>query len=93
MEVQVGIKSMTGPKEIFIYPNPTTGLITVSLKEPFDTDYLIDIYNTSGHSLQSISKNKSEQDFYINLSNYPQGIYIVRFRSKNEIYYYKVIKK
>lgn len=92
LDPQVGIGSVTVPEEIIIYPNPTTGLLTVSLKEPFDSDYLVEIYNTHGHLLQSISKNPFEQEFSIDLGIYPQGIYILRFYSRNKVYHYKIIR-
>jgi hypothetical protein len=71
--------------ENLIYPNPTTGIITI---DP-DLDLLnIQIYDTKG---SMIVKTKNKE---INLSKYPDNIYFVVIHTKTNLpKKYKFIKK
>jgi len=65
-----------------VYPNPSTGMITVSLPENFDS---YSIYDINGKLLDD-KPYKSEH-----LIELDQGTYFLQFRSTTELYTEKVI--
>lgn len=74
------------------YPNPTSGLVTGSLKKAFDSDYNVEIYNDLGVLLHQSTKTKSETKFTIDISKYPAGQYFLHIHSFNQSYLRKVVK-
>jgi DNA-binding beta-propeller fold protein YncE len=87
-----GISEKTTLNVIEIHPNPTTDLVNVLIKNPFDSDYTIEIYSILGVLMQEISKNKSETNFTIDLTKYPKGQYLIQFKSGNQFFVRKIIK-
>lgn len=77
----------------FIYPNPTTGKlnITISKSQINDINNDINIYNSLGENIYSFRTFKT--NFEINLSSQPKGIYFVKFNDGNKIYSEKVLIK
>ena len=58
------------------YPNPTTGMLWVSVPEPVEgTAANVLVYNINGQLLQRV---QSQGQVQIDLSGYPSGLYIVR---------------
>ena len=71
---------------LFIYPNPTEGIITVKNNVSITK---IDIFNNLGQSILS----KSNQNT-IDLSELKQGLYFIKIKDENEnIFIKKVLKK
>ena len=76
----------------FIYPNPTTGLIRLNLKE-INNVQAITISDVTGNVVQENKvipfKNESIQ---INISSLSAGVYFIRIKTKNKTYTQKVVK-
>jgi Secretion system C-terminal sorting domain len=70
---------------IDIFPNPTNHEINISLSTK--EDYLIQIFNPLGEILFT-SKNKN----VIDLSNFAEGLYVVKITIKNQTFIKKIIK-
>lgn len=76
---------------INIYPNPTNNLITIDFGTNTIKNTTIQVIDLLGKTLhQQIINNKQT---VINLSNYSQGIYLVKVSNKNSSKVYKVIKE
>jgi len=75
-----------------IHPNPTSSFIKVSMKNELDSDYGVEIYNILGELLQHCLKSKSETNFMIELTKYPNGQYFMHINSANQTYIRKIIK-
>lgn len=91
-------------KNLKIYPNPTTDMVTVELQESTTTDastgrmitvpvsgkYEIELWN-----MLSMVKRFATSDpvYRLSLSGLPAGIYFVRVIRDGEIYTKKLIKK
>ena len=84
----LGINSNSYNKEITIYPNPTKGLITVSLVEntPVDKIEIVDI-------LGKIVSVKTENTSQIDISEMANGIYLFKLYSGENVSINKIIKK
>lgn len=66
------------------YPNPSTGLATLQVKTNEPGHYSIELYTLEGNKLRTIYAGKigrDQQNFDINLSNYPSGTYLVKITS------------
>jgi len=85
----VGFKIYT-ENILTIYPNPTTGLITISLPVNSPQSHL-SILNSVGQEIlqQTISNSKVQ----INIRNMPPGIYVVKVVLGNKVHTEKIIKE
>ncbi len=84
---------ISGIKEVYkrnnnefdIYPNPSTGLVTINCKSGiFDK---IEIINVTGQKVHSV--NITSKNIQIDLSNLAKGLYFVKIKGEN---YYKTEK-
>ena len=71
------------PMPVDIYPNPNSGQLTVNAP----TGSLIQLYDLTGHLLQSVSTTSNATT--IDLGQQPRGIYILRLNGQT----HKVVKK
>lgn len=75
----VGIADLISKANISIYPNPTSGIIHISLGEYTPQDISMRIYNSEGQVVMTIENLKSSNQF--NISDLPKGVYFVEIRS------------
>ena len=59
------------------YPNPTNGILHIVSDSDIDELYLTDL---SGKVLQSVQKLEKNRVHQLDLSTYPTGIYLIRYR-------------
>ena len=78
---------------IKVYPNPTTGLIEISIEEPLGSDYKVEVFNALGCKILSKILSNTEKSTQIDLSTFPSGMYPIVISSKNEYYVTKIIRK
>ena len=64
-----------------VYPNPTNGVITISLKN-IESEINIVIINVVGETI--INKTLRDNETEIDLSNYSKGLYFIRLSKENE---------
>lgn len=79
--------------EIFtnVYPNPNKGLIKIDISNmPLNSINEMRIYNLSGMEL--MSKRNFEGYSEIDISKFEDGIYILRIKINERIFYWKVVK-
>ncbi len=74
----------TGLQQV-VYPNPTTGLVTI---DHLDTPTRVDIYDIKGNLVQSHDNVTSE----INISNLRSGLYILKIKNNQINERHKIIK-
>ena len=89
----VGIEDATLANKVEIYPNPTHDVFYVTINNPFKNNFKIEVSNSFGQIMQSIAKNKGENKFSVDLTNYPNGLYFVRFYDKVTHFNYKIVKQ
>jgi len=73
----------TASSNYLFYPNPTSDFVYLS---GFNGDSKTRVYNITGKLLQSTIEKK------IDLSSYPNGLYIVNISSNNRVYTHTIIK-
>jgi hypothetical protein len=76
---------------INVYPNPTTGMLTIDLSNITNNLIKIGVINVTGQLvyMEKIENTKSTKK--IDLSSYPKGIYFMLLKSNNSITAKKII--
>lgn len=75
-----------------IYPNPTDGIIRISIDKSMYGDYIIELYNNIGRLLQKISIYENDNISKVDLSDYPPGIYFIKLHLKGDVFVHHLIK-
>ena len=90
----VGISDQIQETNLSAYPNPTTGITTVSIELLLNTESKIEIYNLSGSLVQSEKINITSGDTkkQIDISNLTSGIYLLKVSANNKYKTIKVVK-
>jgi hypothetical protein len=73
-----------------IYPNPSKDVFYIHFNSNNVSGKII-IFNYLGNTI--LNKELTKNDFEIDLSDYPSGIYLVKFISNSIIYNHKIIKQ
>lgn len=60
----------------FIYPNPSTGKVTLNLNEALKGDGEVKVYNIQGNLLETISLMKNQDSWVFNLQGYDNSMLI-----------------
>ncbi|MES2678553.1 MAG: SBBP repeat-containing protein [Bacteroidota bacterium] len=82
-----GLDEMAGGPEIKVFPNPTTGIITVSASGPRQ----VKITNAIGQTL--MCKNIDQDHNKIDFGAYTSGIYFIEIKNENSRELVKIIKE
>ncbi len=81
----VNINKNINNLSINVYPNPTTGIFNLKASvRPLS----VEIININGQIIRQYSINN---DFKVNISDQPKGIYIIKIITENIIHFQKVI--
>ncbi|WP_432411667.1 DUF7619 domain-containing protein [Rasiella sp. SM2506] len=76
-------------KEILLYPNPTTGIITISSTENIQS---IDVYSLTGQLLKTKS-NLQQTEVTLSIEELAAGIYFARVSTESGEKVFRVVKK
>jgi hypothetical protein len=87
----LGINSVSKNSKVSIYPNPSNGVFNIDFNNV--TVSKIDVANILGQKVFSkiVDKTKSESNISIDLSNNPNGVYIINASNDKETKSYKVV--
>ena len=77
-----GVEELGSEAKVSLYPNPTTGNITVSLKE-FGTDVTLTVVNVYGQVVRS--ERVTAETVNLDLNNLSEGTYLLRLQSEESI--------
>jgi len=71
---------------VSIYPNPTSGNTVIDLELSQNADVAVSIYTVTGVLVQDFGKeNTSKATHMIDVTEYPAGMYLVRFVVDNQV--------
>jgi hypothetical protein len=79
--------------DISIYPNPTSGIITIDMENNIFGDVLISIVTEQGKEIRHIRSEKTTEHFIteIDLSSEPKGVYFIMLQIENYMETRKVV--
>ncbi len=92
ISVTTGITGTPETEGIKIYPNPTTGIIEISIGRQPRSDFRVEVFNNSGEMVYSALKPMEETLFRIDLGQYPPGLYIIRITGGDIFYVGKIVR-
>jgi hypothetical protein len=78
---------------IKMYPNPTSGKLEILIREYIDSSFKIELFDNRGSLIKTISFIKNEKNIQIDLSEFPAGLYHLKFETNNGTYRHKIIKE
>ncbi|TSJ39919.1 T9SS type A sorting domain-containing protein [Fluviicola chungangensis] len=76
--------------QITLYPNPTSSIIAIKTENPSDS-YKSSIYSLSGTLILTQNLN-GNSTYNLDVSAWPQGVYLIRLDSENESQVFKIVK-
>lgn len=82
----VGVREEHENTDLFLYPNPCSGILTVKFKQPLEEFSTISIYTTSG---KLIMQKSFLQETTMKLQGLPAGVYFVSVRDD----FHKTVRK
>jgi hypothetical protein len=88
-----GMNEITFSNKITIYPNPTNGVIDISINEPIESDYKVSVFNSTGSLLKTVLMQNNENAVHFDLSRYPSGFYFIKIETDKGIFQYKIVKE
>jgi len=91
----VGVEELNEYLSMNIYPNPASEQITIDLYSLKQENYKLQLMNVSGQVIyaETINLNSTTVKTQIDLSTYPQGIYLIQLSNQENVYSRRVIKK
>ncbi len=75
-----------------IYPNPTSTFLNIELKKVEDKNFEIQLLNIKSQTVFGQTLNASNKNHQINVSDMPNGIYLIQIISNSLIYSQKFVK-
>jgi hypothetical protein len=82
------------PQQLMIYPNPTSGLVMITLPADVSPDNRIEVYDISGKLVLEKSTGQAVQNqCSFNLEKYPAGVYTIKMQGENRRYVAKIVKE
>lgn len=73
--IMVNTKNIFDSSTLNIHPNPTNGKVWINIQFQKENDCQVKLYNLTGKLLVSLEGN--EKDLFLDLSEYPNGIYFI----------------
>jgi PKD repeat protein len=86
------IDEYSNPDRLNIFPNPSNGYVTIELEGPHKEDMQLEIVDVSGRIILERSYVDKEIPVSIDISDLPDGAYMVRIVGGQQIYSQKIIK-
>jgi len=96
VQMTIGIDENELANRINIYPNPSTGIFTVSVNMPQQQDEVgVEVLDALGRTVQktTVVASGSTTEFTLNLTEQPTGLYMVRLHFGNAVVVKKVTKQ
>lgn len=75
-----------------VFPNPTSGIVNIRINKQDKSEYQVEVLNTQSKVVLSRKLMNSESSIQINLSDFANGAYIIRYNSGTKHGSVKVIK-
>ena len=81
--------------QVAVFPNPTTDLVQIQIKEASIEEMNLELTDISGKTLYSAHYRLMNQNIGINTANYPTGVYLLTLKKPNGqiLGNYKIVKQ
>jgi hypothetical protein len=86
------IDELENVSRLELYPNPTNGLVWVNLDLNQATTVQLSVLSVTGQELQSFEPSEQlQQNYALDMSNYPAGLYLARFIIGDQVQTRKIV--
>lgn len=87
-----GLEETEAKQNIFVYPNPTNGELTIEISQNMVPQGKILITNSLGKVMRSIPKDEfNGQQYHLNMKKWDAGLYFIKLETGNEVFIKQVI--
>lgn len=83
----------TAELQVSLYPNPGSGQYVLSTNKSFTSDAVVNVYDLSGKLISTSTWNMNNSNHNLDISDQPNGIYMVRVVDGAETYVHQVVKE
>ena len=91
--ISAGVVNSSDFNNVAIYPNPSTGIYTITFDKTTGQNLTIEVMDITGKMLKTIQVNSNTGLTQLNLQDLPDGVYIARISSNNGVVIKKLIKE
>jgi mannan endo-1,4-beta-mannosidase len=91
--VTTGINIINNLDNIAIYPNPSTGIYTITFDKTTNENLTIEVMDITGKTIKTLVVKSDIGSTQLNLQDLPNGVYITRISSANGVIMKKLIKE
>jgi hypothetical protein len=88
----LSVNGLSNNTNIDVFPNPSSDVINISGILEKGVSTVVEIFDLSGKKILNKTIINSNQDLTINVSNLPNGLFILKIRNGESIYTQKIIK-
>lgn len=79
---------------VHIYPNPTTGIFNIQLNQSVNNGVItVELFNLLGEQVYYAQRKSSDNNFQINSSSLPNGVYMLHVKNSAGEWHKKVVKQ
>ena len=71
--------------QVKVYPNPSSGLVTIKLNEESNEDLEVKVLNSMGQIVYTYSYSKYDSELKLNLDHLNNGLYHIVVQGSNMI--------
>jgi hypothetical protein len=88
IDFTTGVSTIPTNQEIKVFPNPTSGIVSVIINNKKKDKANISIYDALGQRIINTSMNlfADNNQFELNLSDFPKGIYHLQIDTNNDVF-------
>jgi hypothetical protein len=76
---------------VLVYPNPSSGVFTIDMKNNLTGSAIIKVYNMVGEEVKNINCNGCNNRTTLDLSKQAQGVYYLQISNKDQTITKKII--
>ena len=84
------LTSVDNIKDISTYPNPTTDLVSITVKEEKYLPYQLQVLSVDGSILQEVNLSREQSTYQFDFRYYQEGMYILQFDTHEQVISKKV---
>ena len=85
------IEEPTWARNLRLFPNPVTEILTIELPSFTTSDLVVELLNITGQTMQSIDTERNSNTLSLNVSALPSGLYWVKMQMEGEVVVRKVM--
>tara|TARA_R110001592_G_scaffold262565_2_gene527804 strand:- start:13555 stop:15393 length:1839 start_codon:yes stop_codon:yes gene_type:complete len=89
----IGLKEVTKPSQISLYPNPSSDRLYFDLEDPAADQITVSVQNLLGQTVLEKSMDTKNAALFINVNTLSPGVYMLKMKDGSKSYTGRFIKK